>query len=37
MIHGCERGGFVRFGVLFEQRAGSADGAFDLPEGVAAI
>ncbi len=37
VIHGLERGRSVGFGLLFEQRAGGADGAFDLPEGVAAV
>jgi hypothetical protein len=37
MIHGRERGGSIGFGVLFEKRAGGADGAFYLPESVAAV
>ena len=35
--HGFERRRGVGFGRSFEQRAGAADGAFDLPEGVAAV
>jgi hypothetical protein len=35
--HRCERRWHVGFGLLFEQRAGGADGTFDLPESVAAM
>ena len=37
VIHGLERRGGIGFRLLFEQRTGGADGALDLPEGVAAV
>jgi hypothetical protein len=37
VVHGLERRGRVGFGLGFEQGASDADGAFDLPEGVAAM
>ncbi len=37
VIHGLKGRRRVRLGLLFEQGAGGADGAFDLPEGVAAV
>jgi hypothetical protein len=36
-IHGAQRGARVGLGQFIEQRAGVADGAFDLPEGIAAM
>ena len=37
VVHGRERRGGVRLGLLFQQWAGGADGALDLPERVAAV
>jgi hypothetical protein len=37
LIHGGEWRAFIGLGVLFEEWAGGPDGAFDLPEGVAAV
>jgi hypothetical protein len=37
LIHGSEGRTFIGLGMLFEEWAGGADGAFDLPEGVAAV
>src|SRR5215469_6210949 len=37
VVHGLQRGGSVGLAGLLEQRAGAADGSFDLPEGVAAV
>ena len=37
VIHGSERGWCIHFILLFEQWAGGADGALDLPERVAAV
>src|SRR5438045_3737711 len=37
VIHGSERGWCIHFVLLFEQWAGGADGALDLPERVAAV
>jgi hypothetical protein len=37
VIHGLEWRGGVGLGMIFEQRARAADGAFDLPEGIAAM
>jgi hypothetical protein len=37
MVHAPEWRGRVRLRLSFEQRTGGADGAFDLPQGVAAV
>jgi hypothetical protein len=37
LVHRSEGRALVGFSVLFEEWAGGADGAFDLPEGVAAV
>jgi hypothetical protein len=37
VVHGGEGRAFIRFGVLFEEWAGGADGSFHLPEGITAM
>ena len=37
VVHGLERRRRIGFGQFFEQRSGRANGAFDLPEGIAAM
>ena len=37
LIHPVQGRALIGFGVLFEEWAGGADGAFNLPEGIAAV